>query len=571
MPGMELRDSRRLPGPNVVCRRPGAVIDVDLGEGDDPDRLADRWRTHARRILSAVGWGGEEACFRGFHNGASLAITAPIDALYAATEVNEWAFEAARAEVAGEPLPDPEEATERLRRAIAEERRPAWLAMREAAHRHGVAFVWDDDEISVGLGSGSLTWSANRVPEPGDVDWAAVHDVPVALVTGTNGKTTTVRLLAAMARAADLVPGISSTDGCWVAGEEVGEGDYSGPGGARLVTRDRRVEVALLETARGGMARRGLGLARADVAILTNIAEDHLGEWGVHDLEELLEVKYLVHQVADALVVNRDDPQLCRRHSHAGPATWWFSRRCDEREVERLVAAGSPVGVARDGELLLLRGERRDVVARLDEVPMTLGGAAGHNVENALGAICVATRLGLPLAAIREGLAGFDSSAAENPGRLNRFELGGVTAIVDFAHNPHGLEALLEMAQALPARRRLLLLGQAGDRDDASIRELARQVWRHRPERVIVKELATYLRGRREGEIPALLEAELRAGGAGDADIGHAPSEMAAVHQALAWAEPGDLLLLISHEARGELLELMRSLRERGWKPGEPV
>ena len=136
---------------------------------------------------------------------------------------------------------------------------------------------WDDDRVSVGLGTGSLSWRTDEIPDPSTVDWSAVHDVPVLLVTGTNGKTTTVRLLGAIAAAASRVPGLTSTDRIEVGGDLVDAGDFSGPGGARTLLRDRRVEIAILETARGGMLRRGLAVDRADAALVTNIAADHLG------------------------------------------------------------------------------------------------------------------------------------------------------------------------------------------------------------------------------------------------------------------------------------------------------
>ncbi len=577
---MELRDSRRLTGPNILWRRPCAVIDVGLEASEDAERLVDGWRKHARRVLDAVGWSGEDLAHRRFRSGVSLALSAPIDALYAATEVNEWAFEAATAELAGEPPPDLDAAAERLKGLIAGGRRPAVRAMQTAAAERGVAFLWDDDRVSVGMGAGSLTWPAAEVPRPSDVDWESVHDVPVALVTGTNGKTTTVRLLAEMARAAGLEPGISSTDGCWVQGEEIGEGDYAGPGGARLVLRDRRVEAAILETARGGMLRRGLGVERADVAIVTNVAEDHLGEWGVQDLDELVETKLVVAQGARRLVLNADDPKLRAWREREGvresprrgaSGMLWFSRRYDPCVVQAHVATGGETAVLDGDALVVVSGAGREVVARLDEVPMTLGGAARHNVENALGAICTARQLGLPTAAIRQGLLSFDASAEVNPGRLNRFDLGGVTAIVDFAHNPHGTRALLEMARALPATRRLVLVGQAGDRDDAAIRELPRIVWQAEPDRVILKELVKNLRGRAPGEVTALMADELRRLGAPDSAVEHAASELDAVDQALRWAREGDLLLLIAHEERPAILARLAQLERTGWRPGRAL
>ncbi len=568
---MDVRDSRRLTGPNILWRRPSAVLDVRLSDGDDTDRAIAEWHRQARRILDGVGWGEEGLTDRRFHGGVSLALSAPIDALYAATEVNEWAWEAAFATLRGESAPDFDEAVTRLRVLIAEESNPAVLAMQQAAAERGVAFLWDDDEVSVGMGAGSRTWAAREVPDPSTVDWSAVHDVPVALITGTNGKTTTVRLLKAMVDAAGRMPGISSTDGCWVEGEEIGEGDYSGPGGARLVLRDRRVEVAILETARGGMLRRGLGVERADVAIITNVAEDHLGEWGIHDLDELVATKFIVAKGTRHLVLNADDHRLRSYPDRAGVRRIWFSCRYDKPEIQANVATGGETCVLHEGELVLCTSEGANVVAALDEIPMTLGGAAAHNVANALGAILVARRLGLPMPAIRDGLRSFDSSPDENPGRLNRFDLGGVTAIVDFAHNPHGLQALLDMARALPSDRWCVLVGQAGDRDDEAILELPRLVWGARPDRVVVKELGQHLRGRKLGEVPAMIVEELRRLGAPDEAIDVADSEFDAVKQALDWSRPGDLLLLISHEARTSVLTLVRELEEQGWRPGQTL
>ena len=568
---MKLRDSRRLTGPNILWHRPSAVIDVVLDAKDDAGALIKAWQSHARRALKAVGWSGEELTHRRNAHGVSLALSAPIDALYAATEVNEYAYQAATAKLAGESIPDLGTATERLGRTIAEERNPAMLAMRAAAAERGVAFLWDDNRVSVGMGKSSRTWPSTAVPEPTTVDWGAVSDVPVALVTGTNGKTTTVRLLAAMARAAGLTPGISSTDGCWVAGQEIGDGDYSGPGGARLVLRDPRVEIAILETARGGMLRRGLGVERADVAIITNVAEDHLGEWGIHDLDELVETKFIVEKGTRLLVLNADDPKLRARPDREGVRKVWFSLDATARETRANAETGGETAVLAGRELVVVGRAGRQAIVTLDHVPMALGGAARHNVSNALGAICVARRLGLRVEAIRHGLTTFGSSVAENPGRLNRFNLGGVSAIVDFAHNPHGVAALMEMAAALPAKRRLVVIGQAGDRDDESIRELPRMAWKTRPDRVIIKELGSYLRGRKPGEIPAIMADELRRLGAPDDAIEHAGSELEAIGQALAWAREGDLLLLIAHEERQAVLDRMTQLDKLGWRPGEEL
>ena len=566
---MEVRDSRRLTGPNILWERPGAVLDVSLEPGTDAGRAVAAWEGPARRLLEAVGWGRESLRSRVFQGGVSLALSAPMDALYAATEINEWAWEAAARALRAEPRggEDLESAARRLRAAIAEESNPRLLELARAAEDHGITFLSDDDFASAGLGAGSRTWPVNALPRPDSVAWEERFDIPVALITGTNGKTTTVRLLAAMVEAAGRVPGFCSTEGVWVGAEVVEPGDYSGPGGARKVLRDSRVEVAVLETARGGMLRRGLAVPRARVAALTNVAEDHLGEWGVHDLDELADTKMIVRRAAQALVVNADDPVLAPKAARCGLPITWFSLDPSRPQLAR----GETACWLQGTSLRLRRGSRSDTLLDVAEIPMTLAGAARHNVANALAAIGLAVALELPMEAIRGGLRAFTSSADQNPGRLNRFDLGGAQVLVDFAHNPHGMAALLATAAALPARRRLVLLGQAGDRDDESLKALAGEVWAGRPDRIILKELASDLRGRQAGEIPRLLAAELRRLGAPEEAIEVADSELEAVHEALRWARPGDLLLLVSHVSRSQVLSLLGRLAADGWRPGQAL
>lgn len=572
----EVRDSRRLTGPNILSDSPGAVLDLAVSpsaaspSGQEPsveaavEAAVEAWRRHARRMLDAVGWSREKLFWRRFASGVSLALSAPIDALYSATEVNEWAWEAAEAELSGGRQEDAEAdgAAERLRREIEAESNPKLRALQEAARRSGVTFLSDDDHASVGMGAGSRTWPVTELPNPTEVDWSRVHDIPVALVTGTNGKTTTVRLLAAMAAAAGRVPGFSSTGGIYVAGAPLEEGDFAGPGGGRRVLRDRRVEVAILETARGGMLRRGLAVPGAEVAVVTNVAEDHLGEWGIQDLEELTATKLIVARAARRLVVNADDLLLRKRAPESGRPVLWFSLDSAHPELRA-------DGAFQDGNDLVLRRQGSELLRLpLEEVPCTLGGAARHNVANCLGAMAAAPLLGLEGPAIQAGLREFGRTAGENPGRLNRFDLGGVRILVDFAHNPHGMAALMETARALEPSRLLVLLGQAGDRDDGSLHELARATWRALPDLVVLKELPGDLRGREPGEVPRILASALRAAGAPDSALAFAEDEPEAVRQALGWARPGDLLVLVCHTHRRQTLELLEVLRSAGWVPG---
>lgn len=563
-------DSRRLTGPNLLWDRPGAVIDASVRDAD-ADQLLDAWARAARRMLDAVGWTDEGVRSRKFPGGVSLAISAPLDALYAATEVNEWAWSTAQAEVACEPPPAFAVNAERLTQIIERERNPKVVALAAAAEARGILFLADDDTVSLGAGNGSQSWPRSALPSPDDLDWSRLHNEPIALITGCNGKTTTTRLVAAIGSASGKSTGITSTDGIAVAGTVIDAGDFAGPGGARTLLRDPRVELAILETARGGILRRGLAVTHADVAIVTNIADDHLGEFGVCDLATLTATKLVVSRVlgtTGTMVLNADDPSLVAGSRDVRAPIVWFSLSADSPLVREHVAAGG-VAVVLDGETIrILEGGTSTAVEQVSRIPITVGGKARHNVANALGAVAVAWGLGIPVEAIARGLREFQGTTRDNPGRLNRFDLGGVEVIVDFAHNPHGLKALVDMGGALPARRRLVLLGQAGDRDDNAIRELARVAWAIRPDHVIAKEMAAYTRGRPEGEIPGLIADELRHLGAPPASISLAPSELDGVRQALEWAEAGDLLLLTVHGQRGEVLALLDQLDRRGWRPG---
>ncbi len=568
-----LDDSRRLTGPNLYWDRVGAVLDVTVSDHDAP-RAIREWEQAARAILDAVGWREETTRVRRFPGGASLVISAPLDALYAATELNEWALGAANAAITGAPPPDLDHATALLRHIIEMEAHPAVIAMQRAAAAHGVTFLVDEHVASVGTGTGSVCWTHDNVPAPSAVDWSRVHDVPTVLVTGSNGKTTTVRLLTAVLTAAGRTVGMCCSDTVNVGGEVLDRGDWSGPGGARMVLRDPRVEVAVLETARGGMLRRGLAADRADAAIITNVAEDHFGEFGITDLATLAEAKLIVTRALDRggrLVLNASDPELVAAAPRVEAPILWFSTDSGNAVLRAHMGAGGEAVTVVEEKFVLVRDHEAHVVAPVVDVPITLQGAARHNVANVLGVIALASILGLEPATIARGLTRFRGSTADNPGRLNLFDLGGVSIVVDFAHNPHGMNAMVALAASLPGQRRLILMGQAGDRDDGAIREFARSAWRFHPDRIVLKEMAKYLRGRAAGEVTGLLEAEFLRLGASPASIGQADSEFEAVVAALNWARVGDLLLLPLHSERERCLTLLDRLQAMRWTPGTPI
>ncbi len=558
---MRCLDSRRLTGPNLLWRRPGAVLDVEL-EPDEISAAIKAWRRQVKRMLAAVGWAEQRTCVRQYDGGASFAVSAPVDALYAASDINDWAFEAAQRVLSGQQEPGVEDDAIRFRLAIAEESLPRLPGIREAAG--ALPVLVDTEFVSVGLGRCSETWPIDGLPFANDIAWDRLSSIPVGLVTGTNGKTTSVRLASAMADGAGLTAGISSTDWIAVGPDIVDKGDYSGPGGARTVLRDKRVDIAILETARGGLLRRGLAVEHADAALITNVAADHLGEFGVGNTDELADVKWVVTRALPKggnLVLCADDHRLIRRAKNSHFDITWFSAHEQHPELLRHADQGGKT-CSVDGDMLVyFDGRTRHDLLRVGAVPICLGGAARHNVTNALGAAGLMLALGLPLQALRQGLE--TMRPEDNPGRSNLYRVKGAQVIVDFAHNPHGMQTFLQVAKNLPGKRRLLVTGQAGDRSDEDIRALAQASCGVALDRVVIKKMAAYNRGRPDGQAAWILRDEFENCGMAPESLEICDEELDAVERGIAWAQPGDLVILLVHENRNQVLTYLDTVQDK--------
>ncbi len=540
----------------------------------------DRWRALVGEACAALGWPVPALAAHGHPGGASLVLSAPIDQLFAATEVNEWAWQRAAGAHDGFHAPghpaswDDASALETLRRLARGERAPALTALVEAAQAHGLDATIDDDTLSIGEGRWSRAWPTDALPTPADVPWRVLQSIPKALVTGSNGKTTTVRLIAAALRARGLHVGHSCTDGVFVDGVAIASGDWSGPAGARSVLRHPAVEAAVLETARGGILRRGLAVRRADVAVVTGISADHFGEYGVHDLDDLAEVKLTVARAIDArglLVLNADDTTLRRHAARLTCPLGWFARDHAHPLLHAHRAIGGRTAGVHAGELLLSHGEATHSLGRIEAMPLTLGGLAGYNIANLAGAAVAAAALGVPAATLAALFARFGSEHADNTGRLQRWRFGNTIVLLDYAHNPEGLDALLGIAQRLRGGGRLgLLLGQAGNRDDEAVRALAATAARHRPDRVVLKDIAGFLRGRAPGEIAAVLRGPLLAGGLDPGAIDTVLDEANAARALVGWASDGDIIVLPTHgtQARERVSRWLDGLTASGWRAG---
>ena len=564
---MEFLDARRLTGPSLLFNVPGTILDVRCND-EEARRLTPAWQQQVRQVLAALDWHDCEFASRQFAGGVSLGFTAPIDALYAAADINEWAWVAVDAESQGNDKMDFEEAVAAFRAVVAKEANPGLRALESRAAAEGVTLLWDDDEASLGHGRCSQTWPVRDVPSPGSLDWRTFDDVPTALVTGTNGKTTTVRIAAHIARNAGKNVGMSSTDYIAVNDRIVDRDDWSGPGGARKVLRDKDVDFAILETARGGLLRRGLGVCKANAALITNIAKDHLGDFGSQNLDELLQCKWIVSRAVTTggrLILNADDRMLATKARGFCGELVWFSLDANNAVVRKHTSDDGMAFVLDGHELVLLQGEERQLICRDEDIPITLNGAARHNIANALAAAALSWSLGLSVAEIRGGL--MTMSQDGNPGRCNVYAIDGFNVLVDFAHNPEALQALLDMANRLEPKRKALCFGQAGDRPDDLIREFAQSAWASGLDRVFVSELAKYHRGREPGAVFKVIREELIASGAAAEQIEHHMEEIEALDSALAWAQPGDLIVMLALERSPALYEKLQQLSSLQAKP----
>jgi UDP-N-acetylmuramyl tripeptide synthase len=544
---MDLLDSRRLTGPNLHTRGAAAIAEV---VGDDAE--IDDWRRALARMLDAVGWTHAQTFVRRFSDGrgAAIGFTAPLDALYAATEINEHAIAIA----SGEPRSFDDEVA-RIRAAIATEARPDVMALIATADARGLPSLYDEDGITLGLGKRSCTWPLDRVPRPGDVAWDRLGSIPTVAVTGTNGKTTCARWIARAVQLAGLVAGNTSTDGIALDGRIIESGDCTGPGAARRLLRRTELDVAVLEAARGGLLRRGFVLPHCDVALITNVGDDHLGEFGILAIDELARTKAIIAERVPArgrVVLGADSEPVARLRGRFTAPEVWFSLAPDNPLVRDHLAQGGDAWWC-DGEYLVHRDER---VIATAEIELALGGVARHNLANALAVCAVVDALGIDRATLVHALQQFGRDPHDNPGRLERYDLGGVLVVLDFAHNLDGLRRQAEVIAALRGQRPgrfLVSFGMAGDRSDEMLTALALEIAAMRPDRVIVRDEPHYLRGRAPGEVPAVLRRAFMGAGVPASAIDDAADERAAVTRALAWATPGDTIAVFAHTEREPL------------------
>jgi cyanophycin synthetase len=382
--------------------------------------------------------------------------------------------------------------------------------------------------------------------------------IPIAAVTGVNGKTTVTRFIAHILKGTGRLVGMTCTDGIFIGERRIDRDDCSGPQSARGVLTNPLVEAAVFETARGGILREGLAFDQCDVAVVTNIADgDHLGLSDIHTPEQLAVVKRTIVDVVaqdGTAVLNAHDPLVAAMASYCPGTVLFFAIDGNHPVVVRHRSVGGRAIFVREGAIILAEGDREESLLPLERVPLTHGGQIPFQVENTLAAVAAALSLGVPRDIVRTRVESFAADLDKVPGRFNVLQINGATVIVDYGHNAPALLAMLQALETFPQRRRVCVYSTAGDRRDSDIIRQG-EILGGAFDRVILYE-DHYTRGRANGEIIALFRKGL-ASGTRVTEIEEIYGAVAAVEAALRSAQPGELLL-VQADAIDETVDFLR-------------
>ncbi|MGF1525598.1 MAG: cyanophycin synthetase, partial [Candidatus Competibacterales bacterium] len=377
----------------------------------------------------------------------------------------------------------------------------------------------------------------------------AESHIPIAAITGTNGKTTTSRMVGHILKLAGHTVGLASTDGVYIDGQLTVAGDMTGPVAAQMILRDPSVDAAVLETARGGLLRAGMGYRESDVSACLNIAADHLGQRGINTLEDLAKVKRIVVEVAQkATILNADDGHCLKMADHTSARRIGYVTLNHQHPLvrEHIQQGGLAVVLEQglNGQMITLYdGQQHTHLLWSHLIPATLEGKAIHNVQNAMFAAAISYALGISLENIRQGLRTFDTSFFQTPGRMNLYNEHPFKVILDYAHNPAAVRNICSVVDRFDAKRKILVLGGPGDRRDQDIQQLAAIAAGHFD--FFICRDDDDLRGRDSGEVAGLLRQALLDAGVAAENIKVILSEVEANEAALAMARSGDLILTL--------------------------
>lgn len=553
---------RVLAGTNAFFSGVGAIAEY-VTKSPQKLEFAQAFEVELRKVLDALDWDDVPIYKKLYSRGMIFAIPTEYDYTYAGSKILSITFDIVSARFNGQPELNFEDEVDYLDYVISKER---YMTLRniynEAQHRE-LNFYFHEDIVSIGSGTGAFSANINDIGFD-DVPWGSIYDIPSVLVTGTNGKTTTVRLTSFISQHAGKTVGYCSTDWVMINGEVISEGDLSGPNGNRAVMTNKTVDVAVLEVARGGIVKRGLATSHVNGAVVTNVSEDHLGVNGIDTVFDLAAAKFVVHDAVKQgghSIFNLDN-ELTRdslvNYTHERAV---FSQKLSYDEIKQYLRNDNDYAcLVENNEFCIYKAGNKHVIAHMNEVDLTYKGVAKHNVENVLSAICLSIELGRTYEEVSSGLKAFRNDV-HNHGRFNMFDIGSNKILIDYGHNLASIENMLKFARSIAkeSSKVTVLLGFSGDRKFL-VDSVTKSVVENKIDYVILKMFSNHLRGAEKGEVVELLKRGLNKHGfAENGIIGTVETEIDAFNLVLGNLGEDNIYVMLCQDSAAEIIAKIKS------------
>ncbi len=553
----------RLLGLNSLFDKPGCIIEIELDR--DIDNVASIFVNNLSRVLDEVNEFKYQIKKSVYSTGFQVGISAPYDLIYVLCSVMDEVWESTAHALDNAINIDFNRLVNMANAYIKQDINLLVRKIAKTANARKVNFFINNDIVYLGSGKYGYAQKINKIKKINDIPWEKIKDVPIALVTGTNGKTTTTRLTEFICRKSGLKSGYCSSDWVMNNGKIVTKGDFSGPMGHHLVLSNPKLDVAILEVARGGILKRGILPNYTVSATVTNISQDHLGDSGIENLDDLARLKGLIYNSlldTGCAIINLDDEHI-RKLNILHQVKCYLSTKLSEEEISTYLTQDNFVVFIDGNDIILKLINKRYIIANLLFVPLTIHGLAKYNYENILHAVALSYSLGIKPSDIKAGLLKFASNNNFNYGRWNYFfskKHGHI--VVDLAHNPAGLNSVLALARDFKnlfklSGKLVLMYGVTADRRD-TIPEVINVINSYAVDDLVIKDFVFNLRGSKLGEIPNKLYNALLDHGYPKNKLRIILNELDAAKYLVKRASSNDLTILCTHENISKVIKIIK-------------